>query len=237
MPEHRSTYSFVVADSLQTIVPDVAPKPMNRQIPLTGFAGETVAFQLAYLPPTTTTLGKVTTLGFVIGAEAAPYTKVSAVDLVPCTLLAYDLHDEGYLFDKPGLYPDVLRPLATGEVVRPIIGQWRAVWIALTVPDGLDGTLPVTVSVVAGDAGTVFTATVDVQVSSQRLPALDIVNTHWLHFDAIAADEPEGFRRVHLDVRENRLVVMRKLTHVCAVAVGREDFCRHGQARSFEGDR
>lgn len=186
MPEERATYTFVVADALQTIVPGIEPRPMNTEIPLAGFAGETVSFQLAYLPPTTTTLGRITTLRFDIGVEAAPYTKVSAIDLVPCALLAYDQHDDGYLFDKPGLYPDVLRPLAPGEAVRPIIGQWRAVWIALTVPEGMNGALPVAVTVVAADGAVVFTTTVVVQVSPLHLPSLDIVNTHWLHFDAIA---------------------------------------------------
>ena len=185
-PDQRTEYSFVVTDSLQTILPGVAPKPLNRDIPLTGFAGETVSIQLAYLPPTTTTLGKLSTLRFEIGAEAALWTIVSTVELVPCSLLAYDLHDDGYLIDKPGLYPDVLRPLAPGARVRAVIGQWRAVWIALTVPEGMDGTLPLTVTVVAGESEVVFTTTVHLQVSSLHLPELDIVNTHWIHFDAIA---------------------------------------------------
>ena len=48
MPHERRTgYTFVVSDSLQTILPDVAPKAMNAEIPLTGFASETVSFQIA----------------------------------------------------------------------------------------------------------------------------------------------------------------------------------------------
>ena len=187
MPHERRTgYTFVVSDSLQTILPDVAPKAMNAEIPLTGFASETVSFQIAYLPPTTTTLGKPTSLRFEIGTEAAPYTALSAVELVPCSLLAYDLHDDGYLLDRPGLYPDVLRPLPPGAAVRPIIGQWRAIWVAVTIPDGVDGMLPVNVTVRDGDSALLFTTTMPLHVSSLRLPALDIVNTHWMHFDAIA---------------------------------------------------
>ena len=184
--ERRTAYTFIVSDSLQTVLPDVPPKPVNEAIPLTGFAGETVSFQLAYLPPTTTTLGQLSSLRIDVGAEAAACTVVSVVELVPCTLLAYDLHDDGYLRDTPGLYPDVLRPLAPGDVVRPVIGQWRAVWVAVTIPDGIDGTLHVPVTVVAGESEVVFSATVPLRVSSLRLPELDIVNTHWIHFDAIA---------------------------------------------------
>jgi len=186
LQEQRTSYTFVVADSLQTILPDVAPKSLNEEIPLTGFAGETVSFQLAYLPPTTTTLGKLSTLRFEIGAEAVAWTIVSAVELVPCALLAYDLHDDGYLRDTPGLYPDVLRPLAPDATLRAVIGQWRAVWIAVTIPDGVDGTLSVPVTVISGVSEILFTTTVQLQVSSLRLPDLDIVNTHWIHFDAIA---------------------------------------------------
>lgn len=184
--EQRTHYTFVVTDSLQTILPDVAPKPLNEEIPLTGFAGETVSFQLAYLPPTATSLGQLSPLRFEIGAEAAPYTVVSAIELVPCTLLAYDLHDDGYAHDKPGLYPDVLRPLAPGTAIRAVIGQWRAIWVAVAIPEGIDGTLPVSVTAIAGGSEVVFTTIVQLQVSSLRLPDLDIVNTHWLHFDAIA---------------------------------------------------
>ena len=39
---------------------------------------------------------------------------------------------------------------------------------------------------VAGESEILFTTTVQLQVSSLRLPPLDIVNTHWIHFDAIA---------------------------------------------------
>lgn len=182
----RADYTFVVADSLQTVLVDVPPTPLKEEIPLTGFAGETVSFQLAYLPPTTTTLGQLTSLRFEIGAQAAEWTVVSAVELVPCALLAYDLHDDGYLCDTPGLYPDVLRPLAPGEVVRPAIGQWRAIWFAVTIPDGVDGTLCVPITVIAGESEVVFSTTVSVEASSLRLPELDIVNTQWIHFDAIA---------------------------------------------------
>ena len=183
--EPRAEYTFVVCDSLQTILPDVAPEALNEAIPLTGFAGETVSFQLAYLPPTTTTLSKLSPLRFEVGAEAAPHTVMSSVELVPCALLAYDLHDGGYLRDTPGLYPDVLRPLTPGATLRAVIGQWRAIWVAVTIPDGIDGALSVPVTVFAGEE-ILFTTTVQLEVSSLRLPPLDIVNTHWIHFDAIA---------------------------------------------------
>jgi len=66
--ETRTRHTFIVSDSLQTVLPDVAPRPLNEAIPLTGFAGETVSFQLAYLPPTTTTLGQLSSLRIEIGA-------------------------------------------------------------------------------------------------------------------------------------------------------------------------
>src|SRR5665647_2816651 len=104
LEETRTDYTFVVSDSLQTVLPGVPPKPLNDAIPLTGFAGETVSFQLAYLPPTTTTLGELSSLRIEIGAEAAACTAQARRPTPPCTLLAYDLHDDGYLRDTPGLY-------------------------------------------------------------------------------------------------------------------------------------
>ena len=37
--EMRTSHTFIVSDSLQTVLPDVAPRPLNEAIPLTGFAG------------------------------------------------------------------------------------------------------------------------------------------------------------------------------------------------------
>lgn len=183
----RPEWTFVLVDSLEKVFPDVSPRAMDRTIPLCAFAGETVSFQLAFRPPTARSLDEVGEIQVVVDGESAAFTTVSSVDLVPCTLLAFEDHDEGYLRDTAGLYPDLLRPLPSSGRVVPFLGQWRAVWVAVTAPNGIEGEVPVTVSVHLEATGDLLhTVTVPVLVSSVRLPPLDIVNTHWVHCDSLA---------------------------------------------------
>src|SRR4051794_30126642 len=158
---------------------------MNDAMPLMAFAGETVSFQIAFLPPAVESVDELPGLRFEIGNEAAPFTVVSRVELVPCTVLAFDGHDHGDVRDKPGLYPDLLRPI-TGTV-SPYPGQWGAVWIDVTAPAELDGRLTVEVAVRSEATATILhSVTVPIQVSPLRLPELDIVNTQWVHCDGLA---------------------------------------------------
>jgi hypothetical protein len=181
----RPDWTFVVTDSLEKVFPDETPRAMDDRIPLTAFAGETVSFQIAFLPPAIESVGEVPALRIEVGEDTAPFTTVSRVELVPCTVLAFDGHDDGYVRDKPGLYPDLLRPI-TGTVT-PYLGQWGAVWIDVTAPADLAGELTVAVTVRSEATGAVLhSASVPLQVSPLRLPDLDIVNTQWVHCDGLA---------------------------------------------------
>ena len=182
----RDEWTFVVADSLEKVFPDQRPRAMNDSIPLCAFAGETVSFQIAFLPPTITSSDGIRPLLVDVEATGGATSTLAAVELVPCTLPAFEEHDGGYLRDAPGLYPDLLRPLPDDGIV-PFAGGWRAVWVTVTAPDGLDGAITITVTFRDSTTGGVlFTADVDIAVSSLRLPALDIVNTHWFHCDGLA---------------------------------------------------
>jgi hypothetical protein len=183
----RDEWTFVLCDSLEKVFTDREPRPMNREIPLSAFAGETVSFQVAFRPPATRSYEAVGAVQVEVGPAAARYTRVSSVDLVPCTLVAFEPHDDGWLRDTAGLYPDLLRPLGGDGMVAPYLGQWRAVWFAVTAEAGADGVLPVEVTVRSVRTGeALFATTVPVQMHPQRLPELDIVNTHWVHGDGLA---------------------------------------------------
>lgn len=182
----RTDWSFRLVDSLEKVFVDEPPRALDRSIGLSVFLGETASFQLAYLPPTIESGGPRRPVSVSVDAESAPYVTINRVDLVPATLLAFDGHDEGYLRDRPGLYPDLLVPLPDGRL-QPTIGSWRSVWFDLRVDDPADaGPRTVVVTVTAEDGTPVFSDRVDVTVHPHALPPLDIVNTHWLHADGIA---------------------------------------------------
>ncbi len=183
----RPNWTFVVADSLEKVFADEEPRAMDLSIPLTAFAGETVSFQIAFRPPAAQSFDDVGVVVVAVDGDAAHFTALSSVELVPCTLLAYDGHDDGYLRDTAGLYPDLLKPLGAKSEMVPYLGQWRAVWVSVTAPDGVEGEVPVTVNVhSARTSALLHTVTVPVQFSTIRLPELDIVNTHWVHCDGLA---------------------------------------------------
>lgn len=184
-----SSWHFVLADSLQTVRPTVDPRPINNDLSRSVFLAETYSFQLAFRPPATARRGR-DTIKITLAGSAAEHTELFAVDLVPATLPAFPDHDDNYLFDQPGLYPDPLRRLADG-VVEPLVGHWRSVWFDVsvdalpsTVTDASDLDLELTVEHVA-TGEQLHSDSLTVTVINRRLPSLDIVNTQWLHADCL----------------------------------------------------
>ena len=183
----RPLWTTLLCDSLEKIFPDQRPRELNTAIPTTAFQGETVSFQIAFLPPTTG--NELLTDRVIVDASTSSPASVtvSAVRLVPAEFVAFEGHDAGYLRDQPGLYPDLLEPLGEGSELVPVAGQWRAAWIDVTIPgDSTEPELDVTVKVRTSDGVHIGEYRLPVTVIPQSLPPLDIVNTHWFHCDGLA---------------------------------------------------
>ncbi|SDT17147.1 DUF4091 domain-containing protein [Microlunatus soli] len=183
------SWNFVLADSLETVRPTVEPRPINRDISRSVFLAETYSFQLAFRPPATARRTS-DAIKITVAGAAAEHTTLYAVDLVPATLPAFPDHDDNYLFDSPGLYPDPL-VVSTDGLVEPLVGHWRSVWFDVrvdelprSVTDAADLDLRLTVQH-AGSDEQLYRDELTVTVINQRLPALDIVNTQWLHADCL----------------------------------------------------
>jgi len=182
-------WSFVVADMLESVLPDREPRAATPGRVTSVFRGETFSAQVAVRPPAS---GRVLAddVRVELGGTAAPYASVFAVDLVPATLTAFPDHDAHYLVDQPAMLPDVLRPVPDG-VVSPIVGSWRSIWLDVVVDEDASlGESPVaelTLEVVlrhvaSGDE--LFRTSLPLRVINQPLPPLDLVNVQWLHADA-----------------------------------------------------
>lgn len=186
LPEKRDGWTFVLCDSLEKVFADERPRAMNQDIPISVFRGETTSWQIAFLPPTVEDVlehEKLEDLRFTVTAGAGLVT-LKRVELVPCSMVAYDNADAGYLRTAPGMYPDLLRPL-TGELVRPVVAQWGAVWADVVTGDA--GEHVVTIEVASTATGNVlFSVSLVVTVHEEELPPLSIVNTHWFHCDGLS---------------------------------------------------
>ena len=183
----RQEWQFVVTDALEKVFPDEAPAERGGGGASSVFLGETASFQLAFLPPVARKLQNLDILRIEVDPASAHLVTMSTVDLVPAMLVAFEGHDDGYLRDKPGLYPDLLTPCPDG-IVHPSIGLWRSVWFDVRADDLADSgmhRIGITVRS-ARDDRILFTTGIDVTVIPRTLPELDIVNTHWLHADCLA---------------------------------------------------
>ena len=181
-----ANWEFVLCDALAKVHPVRDPRPVSAETRFQAFLGEPASFQLAYRPPLEPKFRDPRPLQVRVEGTAADLVAISSVDLVPCTFVALPGHDDGYEFDEPGLYPDVLRPVPNGEApVR--FGSWSALWFDVTTTDpARAGVLDLTIVVSAPDGSELHRTPVSVELTGIELPPLDIVSGHWMHLDSLA---------------------------------------------------
>lgn len=180
-----STWTVVLCDSLEKVLPTVKPREFNPQIPLVGFRGETASFQVAVFHSSGGDLFESERVRISLGSVAGVRSRVSSVELVAVEYPAPPGADEHYLAHTPAVLPDLLVP-AAGEEIIPLADQWRAAWVDLVVdPDAVstEASIPVRVSV--GDY-VIAELTVPVLIRATTLPPLDIPNSQWFHCDGLA---------------------------------------------------
>lgn len=191
--EHEA-WRFVVCDGLARVHPSTPPRALAAGTSLQGFLGEPVSFQLAYLPPAEPPAVDGSLIVTVEG-DAADLVTAWQVDLVPCSLMARENHDDGYEWDQPGNYPDVLRPPSGPRsgpapvVHAPVTpGAWSSLWFDVQTSDpSRAGVHTLTVVATGSDDAELFRADVVVEITGVELPPLDIVTTNWMHLDALSS--------------------------------------------------
>ncbi|PYE85732.1 DUF4091 domain-containing protein [Pseudoroseicyclus aestuarii] len=188
-------WTVVLCDSLEKVFPDSAPRALDPGLPLRGTRGGAVRVQLAVRPPETRhnaslphpPEGLLPSVGVTADTPDGLEARLHAVDLVPARFLAFEGHDDFYLRDTPGLWPDPLRPLAPGERVASHVGQWQAFWIDIEIaPEAKAGPRDIELTVTTSTDVCIARLTLRVEVADIALEPLGIVNTHWLHGDCTA---------------------------------------------------
>lgn len=173
---------FQLTGSLEKVLPDREPAKW-ADTPLRGFSGETISLQLAYFCENDD-LGEsdhIFRLHTEIPQGAA--MTVRRVELVPCSYPCHGTWDDNYLDTRPGLYPDLLRPMKPGEAVKAVPGQWRALWLDIDAPAGLHS-IALRVEDAAG--AVLWTQELTVEVLAQTLPPQELIHTQWFHADCLA---------------------------------------------------
>ncbi|MCL2532073.1 MAG: DUF4091 domain-containing protein [Oscillospiraceae bacterium] len=162
--------SLIPLSSLEKVFADEKPAaaPMSR---FTCLQGERLSFQLAFSSDCDTQLSPAIT-----GAGAACCTAYWVED-VPVGKACYEDSDEFFLRRESGMYPDVLRPVATSLAAKASV--WYSLWVEFAC-DCPAGDYDITVTL--GEQSQTFTVT---KLAAQ-LPAQKLLFTQWFHCDGLA---------------------------------------------------
>lgn len=206
------TWRAVLVDDLEKVFPRRDPREFDTSVPLTGFLGERISFQVAVAMPLLNhvPLDQVSIEVTCPGATVA----LHRVDLVPAQVPAFPVHDENYLDDVPGLYPDVMAPIEQGQVEIRVLG-WNAYWVDLTLDQAQVGPVQVKVSVEpyrwgaddpVAEPTVLLDTALEVEVTPQTAPVTPIRHIAWLHSDGLAHyyDTPIG-SELHWTAIENQI--------------------------------
>ena len=189
-------FDFFLTDSLEKVFADTRPRNLKER-KLTTLRGAKVAFQLVYF--LNMYADTDSHQAFEISVEGSPVdARFRNVCLVPSDYPASAQRDGGYLRTDPGLFPDLLTP--SDCFIRPIAGQYRSVYIDLTIPQNAKGSYTLTIAAKPveiaklGNGQTLLKRnqikpwheTIELTVLEASLPAQSLLVTQWFHTDCLA---------------------------------------------------
>ena len=122
-----------------------------------------------------------------ISGGLSEYASLRQVMNVPVVFTTHvDGTDDNYVRTKPGLFPDVLRPLYYGGTVTFAKDALNSVWVEINIPkDMAAGKYEFKVEFDGGENGSTSSA-LDIEVIDAVLPDEDIYFTQWFHADCLA---------------------------------------------------
>jgi len=195
-------YDLFLAGSLEKVLPDKRPRPLEDGKTIPVFPGSIPAVQLVF---TRYSAGKhapfETPLS--VAGEGAPVKAVlRSVELVPVDYPANERSDSFYITQKPSMLPDLLVPLRDGKIT-PQPDLYNAVWIDFP---GIDSShagkheIKIIVQAVEevdfgnGDhhcdpeaAGYRVELPLVLEIADVALPPQTLIHTEWFHTDCLAA--------------------------------------------------
>ena len=122
-----------------------------------------------------------------ISGGLSEYASLRQVMNVPVVFTTHvDGADDNYVRTKPGLFPDVLRPLYYGGTVTFAKDALNSVWVEINIPkDMAAGKYEFKVEFDGGENGST-SSTLEIEVIDAVLPDEDIYFTQWFHADCLA---------------------------------------------------
>nr|WP_285891194.1 DUF4091 domain-containing protein [Paenibacillus pasadenensis] len=147
-----------------------------------ALSNETYSFQVAYR-------SERLLKGISVHAEGslASVISIRQVGLVPAEMLNYFDHDAHVVRVTPGLYPDPLYPHKKAEGAVSVPGQWRSVWITVSLDLSVTpGVHPIKIIFTSAQSEELAQADFELEVLPGTLPEQQLVHTEWFHADCLA---------------------------------------------------
>ncbi|MDD6734944.1 MAG: DUF4091 domain-containing protein [Clostridiales bacterium] len=160
----------------------------------TALIGELVSFEIGYCIPDFSENSYNTFDCFINKALYRDGEKtdnscisVSTVEHVPSVYPAVlEEEPDDYVRTMPGLYPDLLVPIKTGDAVQLLPRITSTLWVDINT-DKLEGGIYKAVITFTDDKGEVLSeAEHTVKIIPMQLPKQSIAVTHWIHTDCVA---------------------------------------------------
>ena len=164
---------------------NIDSKPELKRISM--FKNEHLSVQLAYtyIDPELTmkNINKVQ-----LDSPLKDYINISVVEEVNIPFPIYhNVTDENYLRKKPGLYPDLLRPLTYDHSIAYIYNNLSCLWLDIRPESNFGaGVYPITISFLDKDED-LASAKIDVEIIGADLPEQELIYTQWFHADCLSS--------------------------------------------------
>ena len=122
-----------------------------------------------------------------VESELKPWIQLRKVDYVPSLLPAIEmLCDDDYITKTPGMFPDPLHKLTSGDRFDLANHQARALWITVEPKGEITGNYPIKLRIYDDGDVLLEEKSFALEIIDAVLPELDIYNTCWFHGDCIA---------------------------------------------------
>lgn len=171
-----------IVNAMQKVFP--CEEPAGEETKKEILQNERLNFQLVYKNDEVETVARAK---IEVYGELAPYVQIRSVELVPAAYLPRRYNDDYIISDRPGLYPDVLKPLGKLGAVLPA-SQWKAFYVSIENKDGFaPGKYKTTFVLRDAEGVKLSTLRYTVTVLPIKASETDLKITNWMHYDGIEA--------------------------------------------------
>ncbi len=191
-------FEFFIVNSLCKVFPDHITGESSEPVKVSILSEEVPAIQLVYK--------KIKghpdfQHEFCVEVTGLPTpARIRDVELVSSAFPCYEEVDENYLTTLPGLFPDLLLP-KEDNVIVPLSGQYKALWIDIPDTKQLKGSYSATIQISTKEysntgVGTLykipeeekisFFLSFELDVADASLSKQELIHTEWFHSDCLA---------------------------------------------------